>query len=186
MPGWLHWIVFWLLELANEIGATFGRYDAAKMVHETALLKTRLKVRKTKATETCNRLIKEAESNAHRPDVVRTIGEKYVHNSLIAEAFDMLELSAERVLQRARLDGRIIPFTEDDAMCLIYASGRLVDFPELVAVRRQLRLLYGRSLIHRAISNTNNCVSERIVLRLASPNASPQLLHEFVRMIVPK
>lgn len=105
----------------------------------------------------------------------RITTESIVRQDFIVEAYDILELLCQLVLERIRLldAEKECPFDMREAVCtLIYAANR-TEIPELKDVKEQLIKKYGKEFGEAAMRNHNGCVNERILHKLSAqpPNA---------------
>jgi len=133
-----------------------------------------LKNKKTVGIKKSKRQVAELLRDG-KVEKARIATEHIVREDFLLEAYDIIELLCEVVLERIRLleAEKECPFDMREAVCtLIYCANR-TEIKELTQVKEQLVKKFGKDFAARAMNNHNGCVNERIVHKLSAqpPNA---------------
>jgi len=111
--------------------------------------------------------------------------EGVIREDFIIEAFEILELFCELLLARlGPLEiSKECPNDLKEAVCtIIYAAPR-IDIKELLVVRQQLLLKYGREFVMEATSNRDNCVNARVVHKLSVQMPETYVVFQYLNEI---
>jgi len=113
----------------------------------------------------------------------RIATESICREDFLIEAYDILELLCELLLERIRLIDaeKECPFDLREAVCtLIYAADR-TEVKELSGVKDQLVKKFGKAFGEKASQNKNNCVNERVIHKLSAQPPNAFLVYNYMK-----
>jgi hypothetical protein len=159
---------------------TFKKYKAAKLNIQlkSAVIRFETKSKRTSALmmqqhRDIARLLKYNPPKEERASIK---AEALIRDKNTIEAYEILQLNCEQLSNRTHLVSHTKECPPDLISCvstIIWASA-IVNIPELLKVRKQLRYKYGKKFISDAMKNVGGVVNERVVAMLSvQPPSSP-------------
>jgi len=137
---------------------------------------------------------KEAQAKSARRDIAtllergkletaRVKVENIINEDIYVELLELLELHCELIIARFGLldqqakdpDPRI-----QESICSIIHAAPRTELKELNALREMLMHKYGREFSLGVMENRDNCVSERVMKKLALSTPSPELVDAYL------
>lgn len=104
-----------------------------------------------------------------KEEKARIRAEAVIRDDFTVEAYEILQLSCELLVERVKFIGSSKRCPADMVGCistLIWASDR-VDVPELIQIRKQFKYKYGSRFIKAAEDNEGDVVNDRVSARLS-------------------
>lgn len=120
-----------------------------------------------------------------KEEKARIRAEHVVREDFGIEAYDILELLCELVLERLNLiaSEKECPFDMREAVCtLIYAANR-TEVPELIKVKAQFGKKYGSEFVDAAKRNKDKCVNARIIQKLSAQPPNSWIVLNYMKEI---
>lgn len=164
-------------------------YNSSKLKAQLKMAASRFQIASNKKTALIKQNMRAvAELLAAEPpkeEKARIKAESIIYDDQHIEAYDILQLECELLLERSKLIEFSKTCPPDLVSCistLIYASTR-VDIPELVAIRKQFRSKYGKKFDDAAMANEGGILNERVVTKLSVEPPAAFLVQTYMEKI---
>ena len=113
--------------------------------------------------------------------------EGVIRDDYLLEAIDIIELLCEMVASRLQLLSEVKTCPHDlmeAVTTLIYAAPRLEDAnKELLEIRNQFQLKFGKEFVQAAMENKELTVNQRVMFKLGVKVPEPYLCVEYLKEI---
>lgn len=168
----------------------FGGYNESKLKATLKMAVSRFNIASNKKSALMKQQMREIakllSESPPKEEKARIRAEALIRDDGTVEAYEILQLSCELVAERIKLITASKFCPEDltsTIATLIWASTR-VDIKELVDVRKQFRVKYGKKFDTAALNNENGVLNERIVAKLSVQPPTAFLVQTYLEKIV--
>ena len=149
----------------------------------------RLEIVKAKKVNGIKRSKKEvAQMLAMDPpkeEKARIRAEHVVREDFCIEAYEILELLCELVLERLNLitAEKDCPFDMREAVATLCYAATRTEVPELIKVKEQFAKKYGKDFISAAVRNQDKCVNARVIQKLSAQPPNSWIVLNYMKEI---
>ncbi|KAJ3076028.1 hypothetical protein HDU98_005977 [Podochytrium sp. JEL0797] len=166
-------------------GLIIGLLMCSKVQVKLAINRLKLLQQKLKATSHNAQREIAALLEAGKDDSARVKVEHIIRQDFDVEAMEIVELYCETLLARFGLLEQMTlcdKSIEEAVNTIIYAASR-VDVKELLVIREQLAVKFGRDFEMGALENANECVNSRVVHKLNVKAPDLILVDQYLKAI---
>lgn len=166
-----------------------GKYDSAKLKTQLKMAVHRFQMSSNKKTALLMQQKREiAELLSQDPpkeEKARIRAESLIREDNTIEAYEILQLSCELLSERLKLiscQAGCPPDLVGAISTLMWSSNR-IDITELVEIRKQFKLKYGKKFDEDAMMNAGGVINERILVKLSVQPPSNMLVQAYLQKI---
>ncbi|KAL7494253.1 hypothetical protein ACHAWT_002964 [Skeletonema menzelii] len=151
----------------------FGGYKANKLKTNLKMAVSRFTIASNKKSALMKQQIREiAKLLAEDPpkeEKARIRAEALIRDDDTVEAYEILQLSCELLSERINLitQSKECPADMLSTVATIIWASSIVDIPELIEVRKQLRYKFGAAFDEMAMRNVDGILNERVTSKLS-------------------
>ena len=167
----------------------FGGYKATKLKPQLKMAVTRFTIASNKKSALMKQQIREiAKLLAEDPpkeEKARIKAEALIRDDDTVEAYELLQLNCELLSERLNLitHSKDCPADMLSTVATIIWASAIVDIPELMEVRKQLRYKYGREFDEAAMMNVGGILNERVTAKLSVTPPSAYKVQTYLEKI---
>jgi len=167
----------------------FQSYSSSKLKSQLKMAVHRFQINSNKKSallkqqkrEIANLLVEDPP----KEEKARIRAESLIREDNTIEAYEILQLSCELLAERLQLISSTEGCPPDlvgTISSLIWASNR-VDITELVEIKKQFKLKYGKKFEEDAMMNAGGVINERILVKLSVQPPSAMLVQAYLQKI---
>jgi len=165
----------------------FGGFKISKIKPNLKMSIQRMHIVKAKKAEQIKRSKKDIAMllKNGKEEKARIRCEHVVREDFTIEAYEILELLCELILERLKLieAEEECPFDMREAVStLVYAATR-TEVPELIKVKEQFQKKYGKDFIRNAMKNQDRCVNARVIQKLSAQPPNSWIVLNYMKEI---
>lgn len=167
-----------------------GGFSQSKLKPHLKMAVSRFQIASNKKTALMKQQMREiakllAEEPTPKEEKAKIRAESLIREDNTVEAYEILQLECELLAERIKLLSSQKECPKDLVSCIstiIWAADR-VDIPELLEIRKQFRLKYGKKFEEDAINNVGGVLNERVVAKLSVQPPSAYLVQTYLEKI---
>lgn len=167
----------------------FGGYKASKLKPQLKMAVTRFTIASNKKSALMKQQIREiAKLLAEDPpkeEKARIKAEALIRDDNTVEAYELLQLNCELLSERINLitNSKQCPADMVSTVATIIWASSIVDIPELIEVRKQLRYKFGQEFDENAMNNVGGILNDRVTSKLSVQPPSAYLVQTYLEKI---
>ncbi|KAI9320867.1 DUF292-domain-containing protein [Dichotomocladium elegans] len=163
-------------------------FQPSKLKVQLKLAINRLKMLQAKKTSLCQHQRREIAMllDKGKEESARVRVEHIIREDLFIEAMEILELYCDLLLARFGLIEQYKtcdPSIAEAVNTVIWAAPRTDEIKELISIRDQFVVKYGKEFVLNAMENTGNVVNERVLSKLQVSAPDPFLVERYLEEI---